>query len=246
MTRVFAFFSALSAAAAIFAAEELPKKAALGELHLAAPKVTPRRNTQNGGEPDAGIALNNEQPASGAEALNAGLLGDNKQPSAPVAPLPVPPRVPANAASVERGKALYGRSCAACHGADGRAQNRYDDQSGRQVAARDLTAPWTFRGGSEPAQIWLRLTTGMALSAMPSYADTLTPAERWDIVNYVLSLARVPPWEPGDRPRHLFACLAAPGLYPKPGLAQLCVGNRPTAHLAHNPVLRYDGAPLLP
>src|SRR6266850_2073749 len=94
-------------------------------------------------------------------------------------PLPVPPRLAPSAASVERGKAFYRQSCAACHGADGRAQNRYDDQSGRQVAARDLTAPWTFRGGSEPAQIWLRLTTGMALSAMPSYADTLAPAERW-------------------------------------------------------------------
>ena len=81
--------SAATAASIQPAAEELPKKAALGELHLAAPKVTPRRNAQNGGEPDAGIALNNEQPVSDAEALNAGLLGDNKQPSAPVAPLPV-------------------------------------------------------------------------------------------------------------------------------------------------------------
>jgi mono/diheme cytochrome c family protein len=120
------------------------------------------------------------------------------------APIPVPPRERANTASVERGKALYGQSCAPCHGADGRAQNRYDDQSGRQVAARDLTAPWTFHGGSEPEQIWLRLTTGMALSAMPSYADTLKPAERWDIVNYVLTLARVPPWTPGGK-------LAGPG-----------------------------------
>src|SRR6267143_961265 len=73
----------------------------------------------------------------------------------PAAPLPIPPRLPALAASVQRGKARDGRSCAACHGADGRAQNRYDDQSGRQVAARDLSAPWMFRGGSEPAQIWL-------------------------------------------------------------------------------------------
>src|SRR5882762_2753027 len=44
----------------------------------------------------------------------------------------------------------------------------------------------------------------MALSAMPSYADTLAPAERSDIVNYVLSLARVPPWEAGGK-------LAGPG-----------------------------------
>jgi protein TonB len=77
---------AATAASAQPAAEE-PKKPVLGDLHLAAPKVTPRRNAQNGGEPDAGIALtNDEQPST--EALNAGLLGD-KQPSAPAAPLPV-------------------------------------------------------------------------------------------------------------------------------------------------------------
>src|SRR5712691_6469017 len=73
--------------------------------------------------------------------------------AAPAAPIPVPPRVRADAGSRERGQALYGQRCAACHGADGRAQNRYDDQSGRQVAARDLTAPWTFRGGDEPEQL---------------------------------------------------------------------------------------------
>jgi len=78
--------SASSAAPAI----EQPKKPNLGEVHLAAPKVNANRSSLNGAEPDAGIALTNEdQPGSGAEALNAGLVGGNKQPSAPVAPLPV-------------------------------------------------------------------------------------------------------------------------------------------------------------
>jgi len=91
--------------------------------------------------------------------------------AAPATPLPVPPRMPANAASVERGKTLYGQSCAACHGADGRAQNRYDGQSGRQVAARDLSAPWTFRGGSDPTGIYREqgyfLAGGMRVGAWP-------------------------------------------------------------------------------
>jgi TonB family protein len=69
---------------------EQPKKPVLGEVHLAAPKVNANRSAQNGAEPDAGITLNNEeQPGSGAEALNAGLVAGNNQPSAPVAPLPV-------------------------------------------------------------------------------------------------------------------------------------------------------------
>ena len=71
-------------------AAEQPKKPILGEVHLATPKVTPHRNTQNGSEPDAGIALSNDdQPEPSADALNAGLVGGNQQPSAPVAPLPV-------------------------------------------------------------------------------------------------------------------------------------------------------------
>jgi TonB family protein len=79
-----------SSAAAGPAEVEQPKKPALGEVHLAAPKVNSNRSAQNSAEPDAGITLtNDDQPDPGAEALNAGLVGGSKQPSAPVAPLPV-------------------------------------------------------------------------------------------------------------------------------------------------------------
>ncbi len=80
---------ATASASAPLAAEQ-PKKPILGKVHLAAPKVTHSQHAQNGGEPDAGFLLSNdEQPEAGAEALNAGLAGGNKQPSAPAAPLPV-------------------------------------------------------------------------------------------------------------------------------------------------------------
>jgi TonB family protein len=69
---------------------EQPKKPALGEVHLAAPKVNSSRRAQNSGEPDAGVTLTNDDPPDpGAETLNAGLVGGNNQPSAPVAPLPI-------------------------------------------------------------------------------------------------------------------------------------------------------------
>jgi len=93
---------------------------------------------------------------------------------------------------------LFQRLCASCHGADGRAQVVLKDIKNYPVIARDHTAPWTFRGGSAPRDIWLRLTTGMAPGPMPSFAHR-TPDERWDLVNYVLSLARTPPWAPGGR-----------------------------------------------
>ncbi len=115
-------------------------------------------------------------------------------------------RVPSDAASIARGRSLYrSKGCASCHGIDGRSRLTLRDAKGYPVLARDLTAPWTFRGGDEPEQIWLRLTTGMAPGPMPSFAQTTTPAERWDLANYVMSLRRIAPWEPGgklDDPGH--------------------------------------------
>ena len=32
---------------------------------------------------------------------------------------------------------------------------------------------------------------------MPAYADVLPVEARWDLVNFVVSLARTPPWEKG-------------------------------------------------
>ena len=63
--------------------------------------------------------------------------------------------------------------------------------------ARDLTAPWAFRGGGRAEDIWLRLTTGIMPGPMPSYADVLSADARWDLANFVVSLARKPPWEKG-------------------------------------------------
>lgn len=121
-------------------------------------------------------------------------------------PLSIPPRPKPDSDSVARGKALFvTQVCVACHGPDGRGGLRLRDANGYEVISRDLTAPWTFRGGNAPEQIWLRITTGLAPSPMPSFADRTTPAQRWDLVNYVLSLARTAPWEPGgilDGPGH--------------------------------------------
>ena len=67
------------------------KKPTLGEVRLAAPKVTRHHNLQNAAEADPGLTLNDEQPESNTETLNAGLSVDNKQPAAPapVAALPI-------------------------------------------------------------------------------------------------------------------------------------------------------------
>ena len=119
--------------------------------------------------------------------------------------LAIPPRIGATVDSIARGKALFNsRGCQACHGEDGRGGAALRDTKGYPVIARDLTAPWTFRGGNEPEQIWLRLTTGMVAGSMPAFAGNTTDGERWDVVNYILSIARIAPWESGGQ-------LAGPG-----------------------------------
>jgi len=124
---------------------------------------------------------------------------------APPPPIAVP-NPPGDAQSPERGRALYAQlGCVGCHGADGRKTGYIQDAKGYPTLIRDLTAPWTFRGGSAPEQIWMRLTTGLAGSSMPSYADGASAAERWDLVHYLQSIARVAPWQPGgelDGPGH--------------------------------------------
>lgn len=117
----------------------------------------------------------------------------------PAHPLAISPRIPPTAASVARGNKLYKTMCASCHGADGRLQVELKDSKGYPVIARDLTAPWTFRGGSAPEQIWMRITTGLPPAPMPPFRESATPDQRWDLVNYMLSLARTSPWEPGGR-----------------------------------------------
>jgi cytochrome c oxidase cbb3-type subunit 2 len=117
---------------------------------------------------------------------------------APPPPVEIAPRVEPTADSVARGRKLYGEAgCSVCHGETLRVRAVLADAKDYPVAARDLTAPWTFRGGSAPDRIWLRLTTGLAPGPMPAYAQTLDASQRWDIVNYILANPRLPPWAPG-------------------------------------------------
>ncbi|MCP3138231.1 c-type cytochrome [Pyxidicoccus xibeiensis] len=122
----------------------------------------------------------------------------------PAAKLEVPPPPSFTPEVVERGRATYARlQCGVCHGADGGLRRRFDGADGQVVIAPDLRQPWTFKGGREPEQVWLRLSTGMLPGPMPSYADASTPAERWDVVAWLDSIALPAPWEPGGRLRGL-------------------------------------------
>jgi mono/diheme cytochrome c family protein len=118
--------------------------------------------------------------------------------SRPGRAIEIPASVPSSPQSATRGKELFvSQGCSGCHGDDGHGGQALDDGSGHRVFSRDLTAPWAFRGGSQAMDIWLRLTTGIKPGPMPAYADVLSADARWDLANFVVSLARTPPWEDG-------------------------------------------------
>lgn len=69
--------------------QAVEKKPALGEVHLAAPKIAQKRSVQAGAAPDAGI-LGDEQPGTSADSDSLGGLSvASNQPAAPAAPLAV-------------------------------------------------------------------------------------------------------------------------------------------------------------
>ncbi|MDQ6801063.1 MAG: c-type cytochrome [Acidobacteriota bacterium] len=120
-------------------------------------------------------------------------------PAGQTASITIPLRVAADAASIARGANLFAATCAGCHGADGRHGGTLKDAKGYLSRVPDLTAPWTFHGGGDPAHIWLHVTTGLAGSSMPAYLNAMSGSQRWDVVNYVMSRARRAPWESGGR-----------------------------------------------
>lgn len=74
------------------------------------------------------------------------------------------------------------------------------------LRAADLTEPWTFHGGATSRDIYLRFRTGMTGTPMPSFADSASDAEMWDLANYVVSLARKPVWSmTADEVQQLYA-----------------------------------------
>ncbi|MFQ5563946.1 MAG: c-type cytochrome [Parvularculaceae bacterium] len=107
--------------------------------------------------------------------------------------------IPFTEDSVAKGKKLFERTCAQCHGMDGRGNpavdKRLKDEWGVRIWPRDLTKPWTWRvteiaDNTEETirNIYTRLSVGIPGTPMPAHADKLSEEERWHIANYVYTL----------------------------------------------------------
>ncbi|HVS15178.1 MAG TPA: c-type cytochrome [Thermoanaerobaculia bacterium] len=108
-------------------------------------------------------------------------------------PIEIPSPPSSDEESIARGRQVYEeQGCAACHGEHGRGDGQsaptLQDEWGSHIRAADLTQRWTFRGGATRRDIFRTFSTGLNGTPMPSYADSLEVADRWDLVNYIYSL----------------------------------------------------------
>jgi mono/diheme cytochrome c family protein len=107
--------------------------------------------------------------------------------------VPTPPPFSADAAA--RGQKLYVEvGCVKCHGDAGRgdgksaAQLRYDNEM--PIRPADFSKPKDFKCGDRPYDIFRTLMNGMDGTPMPSFADNMSDAQRWDLVQYVVSVGK--------------------------------------------------------
>jgi len=95
------------------------------------------------------------------------------------------PAEPYAAPSVEHGARLYAENCALCHGAGG--QGNGPAAAALTVRPADLTAPHLFAHTEGDLFWWV--SQGKGNGVMPGFAGIMSPADRWDVINFVRARA---------------------------------------------------------
>ncbi len=94
----------------------------------------------------------------------------------------LPNPVPVSPASVARGQALFAIYCAPCHGPGGAGDGPVGPKF---IPAPDLRQPVT----QQKSDGYMAHYIGHGGAIMPSYGEATSVEERWDIVNYLRTLA---------------------------------------------------------
>lgn len=111
--------------------------------------------------------------------------------------VPPPITIPADPGytdvSVKRGRAVYEKSnCAQCHGqealGDGPSAHELKDDWGNSIVPYDLTQGH-IKCGDRGEDIYRVFITGLNGTPMPSFSDSISPEEAWDLVHYIQSLS---------------------------------------------------------
>ncbi len=86
--------------------------------------------------------------------------------------------------SISRGKARYEKSCATCHGLSGNGMG----PAAQSVTTppRPLTVAHDEKGEDRISHMFWRITNGR--TDMPPYSLILSEEDRWDLINYIMTL----------------------------------------------------------
>lgn len=130
------------------------------------------------------------------QALVAAVKGfspDFADPARQPQPISIPTAPAPSEESAAKGKEVYASiGCGACHGelgrGDGASAPGLTDDWGHPIRPADLTKRWTFRGGPTREDIYRTFTTGMNGTPMPSFAESLSDEQRWQLVDYIAGL----------------------------------------------------------
>jgi len=107
-------------------------------------------------------------------------------------PIPNPPKARiATKEAVTHGAQLFAANCAMCHGeaaaGDGAWSSIVTDYRGEKLRPRNLREEPMKAGATAPS-LFRTVSYGFEGTPMPGFAESLTEADRWDLVAFVLSL----------------------------------------------------------
>jgi mono/diheme cytochrome c family protein len=115
------------------------------------------------------------------------------------------------AGQVVAGFCRYETHCVACHGAAAVAREQW--VSGMEPSPPyllDATSKWT------PSELFWIVKNGIKMTGMPSWRDSMSDAQIWEVVGFLEASRRLPP-QVYDRWRALRMCGAFSGPWPAPG-----------------------------
>jgi len=96
----------------------------------------------------------------------------------------LPPEPAATADSIEDGHTIYGSLCAGCHGYDGRTPTRL----GSSMFPRTPSLAGPAAQDLSDAEIYVSIRGGIRHSGMPTFGNTESSEQIWELVQYIRSL----------------------------------------------------------
>lgn len=118
------------------------------------------------------------------------ITGYVKNRTTPSEPAVVPAISPPDVAAIARGKEQFVKQgCVSCHGNEGKGDGvkKMVDDEGYPTRPRDLTRG-IYKGGHDPASLFLRIARGMPGTPMPS-APSLSETQVVDVIHFLRSLS---------------------------------------------------------